>query len=73
MLLNPKPGTTARIWYAAGKRKFMPYHGLICTVVASGRGRPRNHLVELTDERRVIVPCGNLQALSARSDIGGIE
>lgn len=63
MLLNPKVGSRARIWYGKASRYFMPYHGMVCTVLKSGRGSPRNHLVELRDGRRVIVPCGNLNRL----------
>jgi hypothetical protein len=59
MLLNPRLGQQVQVWYRAELR-WMPYHGRIGTVVAAGRGKPRNHLLEI-DGQRVVVPCGNVR------------
>jgi len=60
MLLNPQPGTRVRIWYRARLREWMPYHNSVGFVLISGRGKPRNHLVQLDDGTMVVVPCGHL-------------
>ncbi len=61
MLINPRPGTPCRIHYARSYAHLMPYHGAEGRIVLSSQGRPRNHLVELNDGRRVVVPAGNLR------------
>lgn len=62
MLVNPKPGQRVRLVYAAAKRAFHGLHGERGAVEVAGRGKPRNHLVKLDSGRRVVVPCGNLNA-----------
>ncbi len=64
MLINPRLGSAALVWYRAGVREHMPYHGLVAVVRGAGRGRPRNHAVEI-DGRLVVVPCGNLRKATA--------
>lgn len=60
MILNPRPGQRVQVWYRAGLRDVMPYHGKIGTVAVVCRGRPRNHGV-LIDGEVIAVPCGNLR------------
>lgn len=59
MMSNPKPGQRCRLHYATKRRG--PLHGKAGTVEIASKGRPRNHLVQLDDGTRVVVPCGNLQ------------
>jgi hypothetical protein len=60
MLSCPKVGTLVQVWYAAQWRAFMPLHGRLGIVRVSGRGRPRNHGVEI-DGVVWVVPAGNLR------------
>ncbi|HOI54891.1 MAG TPA: hypothetical protein PLP01_06550, partial [Phycisphaerae bacterium] len=53
-------GQGVQVWYGPHTREAMPWHGKAGTVVVSGRGRPRNHLVRI-DGQQVIVPAGNLR------------
>jgi hypothetical protein len=61
MIVRPRPGSTVQVWYRAGVRDFMPWHGRlgVVRIVAPGPG-PRNHGVEI-DGRLIGVPCGNLR------------
>jgi len=61
MMANPRAGQRVRIRYAARKRRFMPLplHDKVGTVVIVGKGKPRNHGVEIDGELYVI-PCGQL-------------
>jgi hypothetical protein len=59
MISSPRPGQRVRIHYAAAYAPCMPWHGRDALVVISGRGRPRNHLVDVSGHR-IVVPCGNL-------------
>ena len=59
-MLNPRIGQCVQVWYRAGYRDFMPYHGQVGRVVVASRGKPRNHGVTI-DGKLVIVPCGNLR------------
>jgi hypothetical protein len=60
MLANPKIGHRVRLVYAAAKRAYFDLHNESGVIVVAGRGKPRYHLVELDNGRRVVVPCGNL-------------
>lgn len=66
MVANPRVGQRVRLHYAARSRAAAPLHGRTGTVAVAGRGRPRNHLVELDGGGRVVVPCGNLQPAEDR-------
>ena len=57
MVTNPRPGQMIMAWY---KDKSMPYHGKVGRVLLAGKGRPRNHLVEI-DGVKVVIPAGNLR------------
>jgi hypothetical protein len=59
VLLNPRRGQEVLVWYRAGLRDTMPYHGRRGTVAVVSRGKPRNHGV-LIDGGMVVIPCGNL-------------
>lgn len=59
MISSPRPGQRVRVHYAASYARLMPWHGRDALVVISGRGRPRNHLVD-AEGHMVVVPCGNL-------------
>jgi hypothetical protein len=59
MLSSPKVGSRVRIRYNAKVRKIMPLHDAVGVITLSGRGRPRNHEVEVAGVR-YCVPCGNL-------------
>lgn len=65
MLTNPRPGMIAQIWYRKrpyyGWEKVSPGHGHLCFILYSGKGKPRNHLVELLNGYKMIVPAGNLR------------
>jgi hypothetical protein len=41
----------------------MPHQGSRGTVVIAGKGKPRNHLIQLADGQRVVVPAGNLNKI----------
>jgi len=60
MLLNPKIGSRAQVWYRKDIAETMPLHGRIGRIAVVSRGRPRNHGIEVNG---VIfaVPCGNLR------------
>lgn len=60
MISNPRLGQRVRLHYAAKKRAVHPHHGKLGTVFVAGKGKPRNHGIELDDGTRVVVPCGNL-------------
>jgi hypothetical protein len=45
MVSSPKVGRWVQVWYRAGVREHMPYHGRLGQVVIPSRGRPRNHAV----------------------------
>lgn len=63
MLSNPKLGTRVILHYAQKWRDvphiYTTLHGRIGTVVARGKGKPRNHAVEI-DGVIHSVPSGNL-------------
>jgi len=60
MVASPKPGQRVKIWYRKENR-YLRYHASIGTVLISGRGKPRNHLIGIGSGHKVVVPCGNLQ------------
>lgn len=60
VIASPRVGQQVQIWYRKDRAPHMPYHGKLGTVVISGRGKPRNHLVNI-DGTDVVVPCGNLR------------
>lgn len=58
-------GARVRLRYAARTREWFGLHlaeGVVVVAPGPGRG-PRNHLVELDDGRRLVVPGGNLREL----------
>lgn len=63
MMANPKVGARVRVRYARKKLERSSHvyhlHGKVGRVVIAGKGKPRNHLVEI-DGVRFVVPCGNL-------------
>lgn len=61
MLSNPRIGQRVVLHYRASVRPITP-HGQQGTILVRGRGKPRNHLVLLDDGRKVVVPCGNINA-----------
>lgn len=61
MLVHPRIGTDVVVWYRAGMREHMPFHARMGKVVIRGKGKPRNHGVEI-DGQMIVVPCGNLYA-----------
>ena len=74
MISNPIQGQEVYFWYAEKKRQWAPYHGKRATVMIPGKGKPRNHVVELCetlpsmDRCLVSVPCGNLITKKQRWD-----
>ncbi len=68
MIVNPRIGQRVRIHYRAAVSVHMPYHAHIGIVRIRGRGRPRNHGIEI-DGQIISVPCGNLQR--EKSEKGG--
>ena len=60
MLTNPPLGFTAQVWYRKRMREFMPYHGRTGKITIVGRGKPRNHGIEI-DGKTIVVPAGNLR------------
>lgn len=62
MLSHPKPGQRVRLRYARKYAHLFPFHGKVGVVEIVGRGKPRNHGVEL-DGVIVVVPAGNLVAV----------
>lgn len=76
MLSAPKVGQIVQVWYREGART--EHHGKIGVVRISGRGRPRNHMVEVNSVKSIdcrlvvcletmVVPAGNLKAWPPRS------
>lgn len=59
MMASPRPGTLVRLTYRKALHGVAPWQGKTGTVVVSGRGKPRNHPVEV-EGRLVVVPCGHL-------------
>lgn len=59
MLANPKPGQLVEIRYRAALRPIARLHGRLGVVRIVGKGKPRNHGVEV-DGRLYCVPCGQL-------------
>ena len=59
MLSNPKPNDRVEIRYAKHKRSIAKLHGKRGVVVIAGRGRPRNHGVEV-DGVLYVIPAGQL-------------
>lgn len=57
MVSSPKVGQRVQCWY---RDRTMPLHGLIGVVRIAGRGRPRNHGVEVGGVL-VVIPAGNLR------------
>ena len=64
MLSNPRPGLEVRLHYRASLRPFAPWHGRRGIVRIAGKGKPRNHVIEI-DGRLIVVPCGHLRSLSS--------
>lgn len=62
MLLNPRIGQLITIWYRKSNRD-LPYHGQKGQVIITSKGKPRNHLVCTEKGIKIVVPCGNLQAI----------
>lgn len=60
MLLNPRIGSQVQVWYRAGARELMPWHGRVGVIRVASRGKPRNHGIEI-DGLLIAVPCGNLR------------
>ncbi len=74
MLSAPRVGSQAIIWYAAKRSGRKPglirsdpllarLHGQIVTVLISGRGRPRNHLVITPWGEAIVIYAGYLQPM----------
>jgi hypothetical protein len=72
MLSAPRVGSQAVIWYAAKRYGRKPglirsdpllarLHGQIVTVLVSGRGCPRNHLVITPWEEAIVIHAGYLK------------
>ena len=69
MMANPRIGQRIQVWYAIKPRRrgglvpaeFMPHHGKLGVVRIVGRGKPRNHEIDLDDGQTIGVPCGNLR------------
>lgn len=59
MIVNPHYNQRVTIRYAKSYAATMPLHGLSGRVVVVGKGKPRNHGVEI-DGKVYAVPCGNL-------------
>jgi len=67
VIFHPRLGQQVRIHYNRRSAAAMPYHGETGVVRIAGRGpRPRNVGVEV-DARIVVVPRGNLVAISKRA------
>lgn len=64
MMANPTIGALVQVWYAKQWRDFMPLHGRTGIVRIRGKGKPRNHGVEI-DGTTYVVPCGNLRRAAA--------
>ena len=68
VMANPHIGQQVQIWYALKPRRpgglvpaeFMPHHGKVGVVRIVGRGKPRNHGIELAGQI-IAIPCGNLR------------
>jgi len=66
MLTCPKIGQQVVLHYArkSVESGATPHHGKVGTVVAKKtKGKPRNHLIALSDGLLVVVPCGNIRRL----------
>lgn len=61
MLSNPKIGQRVVLHYREQLRGVVLWHGKRGVVIERGTGKPRNHLVQLTDGTRLVVPAGNLK------------
>ena len=59
MMLNPRLGQQVQIKYRKKTCHHFPVHGKTGVIVTVGKGKPRNHLVDV-DGELYIVPCGNL-------------
>jgi hypothetical protein len=60
MMSYPRIGSVVQLWYGKKWRPVAPLHGRTGTVKVSGRGKPRNHGVEI-DGTVYVVPCGNIR------------
>jgi hypothetical protein len=60
MLRNPRKDQAVLVWYRESLRVICRCHGKTGRVLAPGRGKPRNHLVEV-DHEPVFIPAGNLR------------
>lgn len=58
-MTNPRRGQIVTVRYGKRTRDIMPLHGRAGTVSVVGRGRPRNHGIEI-DGVIHVVPAGNL-------------
>ena len=63
MMANPQRGERVRIHYRESCAHF-PLQGKIGVVVIVGKGKPRNHVVEV-EGTLYSVPCGNLQKIKS--------
>lgn len=60
VISNPSIGQRVQVWYGRRSSAAMPHHGRIGTVRVVGRGRPRNHAIDLGGIV-IVVPAGNLR------------
>lgn len=58
MIIAPRKGQAVIAWY---KNRDMPFHAKTGTVIISGRGKPRNHLIKI-GEKLICIPCGNINS-----------
>lgn len=65
MIVNPRKGMTAQVWYNKRVAPTMPLHGKIGVVTIVSKGRPRNHGIVI-DGALWVVPCGNLRKVPDR-------
>lgn len=61
MVSNPKPGQRVVLRYAKRRAHLFHLHNAAGVVRIAGKGKPRNHGVEVGGVI-VVVPCGNLTA-----------
>lgn len=60
MIVNPRVGQRVQLWYAKRFAHRWPLHGAVGVVRIVGKGKPRNHVVDVGGSL-VVVPCGNLR------------
>jgi hypothetical protein len=68
MLVYPRLGQPAQVWYRPGLRDSRPLHGKVGPVMVVSRGPgPRNHGVILGGVLHVL-PCGQLRKVVTNAD-----